>query len=80
MNIKLASITVFTVVLLSGCETLKEMKSDYNQKLLNRAKDTCITYGFKEGTDSFSHCIQKEINEYKNRDAIKSATQKNNDK
>jgi hypothetical protein len=48
--------------------------------LLNRAKDSCISYGFKESTDSFSHCIQKEINERKNRAAIESAAKEANDK
>jgi hypothetical protein len=71
---------LFAVILLSGCETLKEMKADYDLKLLERARESCINYGFKESTDSFAHCVQKEINEVKNRAAIESTAKKINDK
>tara|TARA_R110002124_G_scaffold129238_1_gene290393 strand:- start:83 stop:325 length:243 start_codon:yes stop_codon:yes gene_type:complete len=80
MNIKLTFISIFAVILLSSCETLKEMKADYNLKLLDRAKESCVKYGFKESTDSFAHCVQKEINEFKNRAAIESAAKEVNDK
>jgi len=35
----------------------------------------CQTYGFKEGTTGFSECIQKEINDQKQRNAIAQSAQ-----
>jgi hypothetical protein len=80
MNIKLVLIAFFAVVSLSSCETIQQIKAENDQRLLNRAKDSCISYGFKESSDSFSYCIQKEINERKNRAAIESAAKEVNDK
>ena len=80
MKIKLTFISICVVISLSGCETIRQLKADHDLRLLNRAKESCIKYGFKKSTDSFAHCVQKEINEIKNRAAIESAAKKVNDK
>jgi hypothetical protein len=61
------------ISLLPGCATIENIKAQNKAKLLNTAKQSCIEYGFKEGTDNFAGCIQKEVNEYKNRKAIEDA-------
>ncbi|MEP7703509.1 hypothetical protein [Paraglaciecola sp. 25GB23A] len=80
MKLKLSFILICAVIALSGCETLKQIKAENDQKLLNLAKESCSKYGFAESTDSFANCVQKEINEIKNRSAIESASKNVNDK
>jgi len=74
VRIKLFLITTCVITLLSGCAAIKEMKAERDLKRLNNAKASCLEYGFKESTDSFASCIQKEINEIKNRAALESAS------
>tara|TARA_R110001583_G_scaffold112917_1_gene263046 strand:- start:1611 stop:1859 length:249 start_codon:yes stop_codon:yes gene_type:complete len=61
---------------LSGCAAIDNINAQNKAKLLNTAKESCIEYGFKEGTDNFAGCIQKEVNEFKNRKAIEDASRR----
>jgi hypothetical protein len=60
---------------LSGCTIIDNIEASNKAKLMNNAKESCIEYGFKEDSDSFATCIQKEINEYKNRRALELSSQ-----
>lgn len=66
-------LTVFVTTVLAGCGTINQLNDDYKLRMLNRAKTSCINYGFKQSTDSFAHCVQTEINEAKKRAAIEDA-------
>ena len=69
-------VNIFTAtIFLSGCTVIDSIEASNKAKLMNNAKESCIEYGFKENTDSFATCIQKEINEYKNRRALELSSQ-----
>jgi len=79
MKIKFIITSFLFFVTLAGCETLQDMKANYELGLMDSAKKACAEFGFKESTDSFANCVQKEINEEKNRDALQDAARKAND-
>ena len=76
MKINKVVIFLWALVALSGCTVIENFNAANKLKLLNHAKKSCIEYGFKESTDSFSSCVQKEINEIKGRHALASAAKK----
>ena len=53
MRFKAAFSILATVVLLSGCETLTP------QEQRARDEQTCSSYGFRHGTDSFANCLMR---------------------
>ena len=64
------------VISFSGCSVIENIEAANNEKLLNKAKKSCLGYGFRESTDNFSSCVQKEVNETKGRHAIATAASK----
>jgi uncharacterized protein YceK len=64
------------ITLLSGCAAIDKINAKNKAKLINYAKESCMDYGFKEGTDTFANCMQREINQIKNRSALESAASK----
>lgn len=68
---------IYVFVFLSGCTVIADLQAKNKEKLFNQAKESCLEYGFKLETDAFAGCIQKEVNEIKNRKAIEDASNKN---
>jgi hypothetical protein len=64
---------------INGCSNVQdfvnEVQAKKQQERLDTAKVACRQYGFNEGTDNFSACIQNEVNQIKNREAIAEADQ-----
>lgn len=65
------------LVLLNGCaayDSVKEMVRERDRKeeaaRVESAKLACEKYGFRVGTDSYAQCLQTEVNQIKNREAI----------
>jgi len=74
MKVILSAIAIFTVIAISGCESLYELKAKHDLAMINEAKKSCVEYGFVEGTDSFANCVQKEINENRNRETLENSS------
>ncbi len=68
---------------LSGCvayDSLNAMNEEWKRKeetaRFETARLACDRYGFRVGTDAFAQCLQTEINQIKNREAIAEAAKK----
>lgn len=48
---------------LAGCMTAEER----NQARLDRAGNTCATYGFSPNTGAFAACVQRDVQEQRER-------------
>lgn len=70
LMIKLYIYLAIISLCLTGCsaEEIRRMNADSDAREQARNEDysrgirnTCSTYGFKEGTDAFANCIQREV-------------------
>lgn len=67
---------IFTSAL-AGCAAvdsvnayLEKAEREAGEALLAQSSSACKKYGFTVGTDAFASCVQTEVNNIKNRDAI----------
>lgn len=74
------AILIIIALNLSGCaavEAYKDLKAESIRKSdglrMSKAQTSCQKYGFKQGTDSFSTCLQNEINAMLGRETIEKA-------
>jgi hypothetical protein len=78
---RLSSSHVFTVTVVSliaalatGCASVqgayKEYKDNEELGYVEKAKQSCIRYGFKADTDAFAQCVSTNANAAKDRDAL----------
>lgn len=56
----------------AGCSgvgnLIKERREAKEQAYISKAQDNCRRYGFVENTDTFSKCVQEDVNAAKVRD------------
>ena len=69
---RIASPLVLATLLVFGCASTEEKE----KALFDASRTACEKYGFKPSTDSFAQCIQTEINNIKNREAIAAQSQR----
>jgi PBP1b-binding outer membrane lipoprotein LpoB len=69
---------IIGTLMISGCSNVTEFVNEVNakqqQQRIELAKSSCKDYGFSENSDSFATCIQNEVNQIKNREAISHAS------
>jgi PBP1b-binding outer membrane lipoprotein LpoB len=69
---------IIGTLMISGCsnvtEFVHEVNAKHQQQRMAVAKSSCKEYGFIENSDSFATCIQNEVNQIKNREAMSQAS------
>ncbi len=68
------------VLVLAGCAAvdhlnayLEQSEREADEARIAKASSACNRYGFTAGTDAYASCIQTEVNNIKNREAISAA-------
>ena len=76
----IAACSFLALTLLSGCEAvnaanefLAERERRADEERIFSARASCLKFGFANGTDAFSTCVQTEVNQQKLRDEIEAA-------
>jgi hypothetical protein len=74
---------VLAVSALGGCAAydsintmMEESARKREEARFSTAKMACDKYGFRAGTDTYAQCLQSEVNQIKNREAIAEAGRK----
>ena len=56
-----------------------EIREEKEAQRFEVARSLCSRYGFKPETEAFSQCLQTEVNQIKNREAIEAQTRETRD-
>lgn len=74
---------ILAVANLSGCAAvdsintmIEEQRRKEEEARFSAARSACERYGFRTGTDAYAQCLQTEVNQIKNREAIAAAARK----
>lgn len=72
-----------SLVAVTGCSTVESVNAYIERRdqakedeRLRKASVSCERFGFKPGSDAFARCMQTEVNNIKNREAIADAAAK----
>jgi Tfp pilus assembly protein PilE len=79
-------LTCAAAMLVSGCAAydslnayVEEQRRKEEEARFSVARMACEKYGFRPSTDAYAQCLQAEVNQIKNREAIAAAAEKTSD-
>lgn len=85
-SIRTKLLTCVTAMLVSGCAAydsvnayVEDQRRKEDEARFLVARTACEKYGFRPSTDAYAQCLQAEVNQIKNREAVAAAARKTSD-